>query len=365
MKSFSKRVLVRLDYNVPYTAKGISDDFRIRATLPTLRALMKKSHQIFIVAHWEQDGDTPHLDLIATRLEKLLHTPVRFVKGALPLPGTHFEDRIILFDNLRLFAGEKENSLSFAKHLASFADYFINDAFSVAHRMHASVVSVPKYLPSVLGPLMKKEIRELSRALVPRHPFFVVLCGKKFSTKAPLIKRFIASADRIFVGGALANTFLQQRGYEIGASQVDTDTIPKKILWHEKVVLPVDVAMTRKGKALTGDLDQIQKKDFIVDIGPKTIALIEDYVGPARLILWNGTFGICEKGFSDGTVAFSRYLQNAKGYSIVGGGDTVAALEKLKYASAPDFLSTGGGAMLDFLAHGTLPGIRAIQRHKK
>ncbi len=364
MKQRKNRALVRFDFNVPYNKKGITDDFRIRAALPTIFSLIKKKHQVIICTHWEGGGETPHLDIVATHLEKLLKIPVLFIKGVLPLFGTRFTAPIVLLDNLRLFAGEKNNEASFAKHLASFADYFINDAFSVSHRSHASVVSVPRYLPSTLGPLLKKEIRELSRALVPRHPFFVVLCGKKFSTKEPLIHRLLLSADHMFIGGAIANAFLRDQGYEIGSSYVDEGHIPKNLLRHKKIMLPIDVVVKRGKKIIQCDFDKVQAHDAIVDVGPKTIKQLKQRILSARLILWNGTFGIFEQGFKNGTTAFARLVKITKGYSIVGGGDTVDALDHIKGRAIFDFVSTGGGAMLDFLAEGDLPGIEAVVRGK-
>jgi 3-phosphoglycerate kinase len=365
MKKIPKRALVRFDFNVPYDKKGITDDFRIRAALPTIRQLIKKGHQVIICTHWEENGEIPHLDLVAKRLEKLLKTPVLFIKGELPPAGSHFDSSVVLLDNVRLFAGEKKNDAQFARHLASFGDYFVNDAFSVSHRKHASIVSVPRYLPSELGPLMKKEIQELSRILTPRHPFFVALCGKKFSTKEPLIKRFLLSAEHIFVGGAIANAFFKGLGYEIGSSYADQGHIPKSILHHKKIMLPLDVVVRRGTHTTYCNFDKVQAHDSIVDMGPKTTDLLKQYVLTARTILWNGTFGICEEGFTKGTISFAKSIKQSKGYSIAGGGDTVAALEHLKYAHAPRFISTGGGAMLDFLADGKLPGIDAITMAQK
>src|SRR3989338_7805670 len=213
-----KRVLIRVDFNVPISGKKILDDFRIRASLPIIQKLLKIGSQVFLITHLEKDGLIPHLDQVAKHIQKTLDIPVRFLKGEITPHPRLFSERIIIFDNIRLNKGEKKNDMLFAKRLARWGDYYINDAFAVCHREHASVVGVPKFLPGETGPLVNKEIKELSRAFNQQTPFLFILGGKKFSTKEPLVAKFLKIADTIFIGGALANTFLYQRGLKIGKS---------------------------------------------------------------------------------------------------------------------------------------------------
>lgn len=361
MKTNGKRVLLRLDFNVPFQNGIITDDFRIRAALPTIQKLLKSKTQVFILSHLEEDGKIPHLDLVHKRLEQLLKKKVLFLRGGMSM-SRPIKEQIVLFDNVRLNTGEKTNNALFVKKLASWGDCFINDAFAVLHREHASVVGIPKILPSKLGPLVKKEISELSRVFHPLHPFLFVLGGAKFSTKEPLISAFLKSADAVAVGGVLANTFLKDRGYVVGKSHTDSEKIPHRILWHEKILLPHDVIVLRNKKKKTVLVEEVENHDIIYDAGPKTVKDLAGLAYGAKFILWNGTLGLCEKGFCDGTKKFAQAVGASRAYSIVGGGDTVAAIRQLKLEKNFDFISTGGGAMLEFLAKGTLPGIEAIEK---
>lgn len=324
-----KRVLLRVDFNVPIENGKIADGFRILSHFPTIKYFLNKNYQIFLLSHLEQNGKIPSFNPIRKFLEKKLKTK-----------------KVFLLENLRLNPGEKKNDLSFAKKLAKFGDIFVNDAFSVSHRVHASIVGLPKFLPSYLGPLFKKEIKELSMAFKPKHPFLLVVAGNKFKTKEPLISKFLDRADYIFVGGALANTFLKQRGNDVGESVVENIKIPKNILWNKKIILPVDFNI---------------KNGIIYDSGPATAKMLEELAKKSKFILWNGTFGICEKDFYFGTKSFAEALGRSKAYKIVGGGDTISAIHKFGLQKNFSFISTGGGAMLEFLATGTLPGIDAIK----
>lgn len=328
--NYKKRLLLRVDFNVPMKKGKIADDFRILSHIPTIKFYLNKGFQIFLLSHLEQNGKILHLDPIHRFLEKKLKTK-----------------NVVLLDNLRLNSGEKKNNLSFAKKLASLGDIFVNDAFSVSHRKHASIVGLPKFLPSKLGLLFKKEIKELSRAFTPKHPFLLVIGGNKFETKEPLILKFLNKADFIFIGGALANTFLKARGEDVGKSKTENIKIPKNILWNKKIILPVDFAI---------------KNRVIYDSGPATEKILEDLAKKSKFILWNGTLGLCEKGFNFGTKSFIESLKKSKAYKIAGGGDTISAINKFGLQKNFDFISTGGGAMLEFLATGTLPGIAALKR---
>lgn len=286
-------------------------------------------------------------DLEHKALEKLLGMKTGFARGELPPKPRKFSERVVLLDNIRLNPGEKKNDLKFAKRLAAWGDYYINDAFAVSHREHASIVFLPKLLPHEAGPLLKAEVENLSRFFKPNHPFLLILAGKKFETKEPLIRRFLKSADAIFIGGAIGNTFLVRRGIDVGKSKVENMKIPKNVIWNNKILLPEDWVI---------------KKSVILDAGPKTVKTLGELAKASRFVLWNGTLGLCEKGFEYGTKTLAKELGKSKAYKVVGGGDTVAAIRKFKLEKNFDFISTGGGAMLEFLAKGALPGIEALKK---
>ncbi|MEK7503028.1 MAG: phosphoglycerate kinase [Patescibacteria group bacterium] len=330
--SYAKKLLLRVDFNIPMKNGKIADNFRILSHIPTIKYFLEKNYKIILLSHQEQNGKVLSFGHIRKFLEKKIEMK-----------------NVVLLDNLRLNPGEKKNDLAFARKLASLGDIFINDAFSVSHRRHASIVSLPKLLPSSLGPLFKKEIKELSRAFVPRHPFLLVVAGNKFETKEPILNKFLNKADYIFIGGALANTFLKARGNDVGKSKTENVKIPKNILWNKKIILPVDFNI---------------KNGVIYDSGPATAEILRDLARKSGFILWNGTLGICEKGFDFGTKSFIEALGKSKAYKIAGGGDTISAIHKFGLQKNFNFISTGGGAMLEFLATGTLPGIDAIKKKR-
>ena len=340
-----KKVLLRVDFNVPLKGNKVADDFRIKAPLPGIKDLLKKGAKVLLLAHLESDDKNPSLEAVSRHLEKLLGMKVRFIKGKIPANPCDFPERVWLFDNLRLNSCEKNNDRNFAKQLARWGDYYINDAFSASHREHASIVGLPKFLPHEAGPLMKAEIKNLSNFFSPEHPFLFILAGKKFATKEPLISKFLKKADAIFIGGALANTFLAKRGTDVKRSKVESVKISDKILWSQKIILPEDWEI---------------EEGSIYDAGPRTMKALSELAQNAKLVLWNGTIGLCEKGFTYGTKELGKSLGRSKAFRLVGGGDTVAAIRKMKLEKNFDFISTGGGAMLEFLAKETLPGIAAL-----
>ena len=344
---YKKRLLLRVDFNVPMQNGKIADDFRILSHISTIKHYFRKNYQVFLLSHF--GGQFLHFDAIHRYLENNLKEKISFVKGQIPQGHINFKEKVILFDNLRLNAGEKKNDSGFAKKLASFGNVFVNDAFSASHRKHASIVSLPKFLPSSFGSVFKKEIKELSRAFAPKHPFLLVVAGNKFETKEPLLSKFLNKADFIFIGGALANTFLKARGEDVGKSKTENIKIPKNILWNKKIILPVDFAI---------------KNGIIYDSGPATAKILEDLAKKSKFILWNGTLGLCEKGFNFGTKSFIESLGRSKAYKIAGGGDTISAINKFGLQKNFNFISTGGGAMLEFLATETLPGIDAIKKKR-
>ena len=366
------RVLIRVDFNVPLKAGKIVDARRIEAAYATIDAVLKKGAVPLLVAHL---GDAKEsLRPIVAYLSKQYQ--IVFITNDLNDARTEEiiasvpKGTVILFENIRAYDGEEKNSTVFAKTLASYADVYINDAFSVSHRNHASVVGVPKLLPSYAGLQLQKEITALSFVLeTPRHPFVFVLGGAKFSTKIPLLKRFAESADSIVIGGAILNNFYKVAGFPVGDSVVEAgyDAAIKVMLKNPKLLLPVDVIVTRtvsgKTKKIVLTPDEVQPGDVIVDIGPQSTDLITEKVTKAKLVVWNGPLGWYEKGFTAGTLALATTLATSTAQTIIGGGDTGAALESVLDGATNKkiFISTGGGATLEYLSKGTLPGIAALK----
>ncbi|HWC57514.1 MAG TPA: phosphoglycerate kinase [Candidatus Paceibacterota bacterium] len=361
--SSGTHVVVRVDFNVPLKGGVIVDDRRIKNAFPTIDLLLKKKTVPILVAHLE-DG-TKSLRPIARFLSRSYR--VDFITGdifdvhttgriAATRPG-----RVVLLENIRRYEGEKKNDPKFAKQLASLGDAYVDEAFSVAHRAHASIVGVPKLLPHYAGLAFAKEVKALTFTL--RRPFFFILGGAKFETKVPLIEKFLKMADHVFIAGAIANSFFKASGFPVGKSVVDDgqDKSIKKFANNAKLLLPIDVVVVHGKKSRTCTLEEVKKDDIIVDIGPKTVALVIEKVKKAKLIVWNGPTGWYEKGFTGATKKIARAIESSKAHAIIGGGDTGAVIEKtLRKHSKHIFISTAGGAAIDFLAKGTLPGIEAL-----
>ena len=318
-----KKVLVRVDWNVPIEDGKVVDDFRIKKSLPTLEYLKGAGAKVVIATHLEPEGT--HTKLLQTYVPK----------------------GVRLLENLRANPGEESNSKEFAKELASKIDLYVNEAFSVSHRRHASIVGVPLYLPSYIGLQFALEIKELSKAFYPKKPFLLILGGAKFDTKLPLLKKFIHIADYIFVGGALANNFFKEQGVDIGHSLASEGNFGlKELLNTGKIILPEDT---------------IIKDGKILDAGPRTMENLKSIISASKLVLWNGPLGGYENGYKVATLALAKIISESSCESIIGGGDTLASIKELNLFDKFSFVSTGGGAMLDFLATGTLPGIEALK----
>ncbi len=342
-----KKVLVRVDFNLPIRDGVVEDDFRIKKALPTIELLLKKGGKITLVTHLGKDG-TASLEPIKKRFFELSKIP---------------ESQINFFENVRKYKGEEENDPEFAKKLASLGDIYVNEAFPVSHREHASIVGVPKYLPSYAGLQLEEEVKNLSSAFEnPEHPFLFILGGAKFSTKLPLIEKYLELADHVFIGGALSNNMLKARGYEVGKSLVDDSGYDiKKILENKKLIIPEDVVVQIGDKLVNKGIKEVQSDEFILDIGNKAIKKLEPYIQNAKLILWNGPLGKYEVGGEVGTKKILKLIADSKAKSIIGGGDTVALISQMQLEGNFSFVSTGGGATLDFLVNGTLPGIKALR----
>lgn len=333
-----KTVLLRVDFNVPIKDGKVEDDFRIKKALPTINFLLKKGAKLILITHLGKDG--------RASLEPVIKHFFSISKIA--------ENKITFFDNIRKFPGETKNDPTFAKKLATLGDIYVNDAFSVSHRKHASIITLPKYLPSFAGLEFEKEVENLSHAFKKiKHPFLFILGGAKFSTKMPLIKKYLKLADYVFVGGALANDFLKAKGCEIGKSLVSNDNYEIKKLLKNKPA--------RRGGKLILPTDFVIKDGAIVDIGEKTVENLALLIKKSKLILWNGPLGKYEDGGAGATKKILKLVANSKAESLIGGGDTVTLIDEMKMRNKFSFVSTGGGAMLEFLANGTLPGIKALR----
>jgi phosphoglycerate kinase len=359
------KVLLRADFNVPIKNGAVTDDFRIKAALPTIEFLRSRGARLIIASHIEVlEGEKATLAPVADVL-KTLGVDVTFITdhtkmGAAARALT--DGQCLLLENLRTWEGEKKNDPVFAQRLAALADIYVNDAFPVSHREHASIVGVPKLITGYAGLQVQKEIEHLSKAFKPSHPFLFILGGAKFETKMPLIEKFSGLADAMFIGGAIANDFYKAKGYEVGTSALSHgDFDVKPLLSNPKIILPIDVV---NQDHVTKAANAAAPTDNILDVGPASIQALAEKITAAKFILWNGTLGYCEVGFPEATNTLARMIADAtaKGTtSIVGGGDTVAALGEIGLEDAFSFVSTAGGAMLDFLAKGTLPGIEALK----
>lgn len=365
-----KRVVLRLDFNVPIKGGKIMETMRIDRALPTIEYLRKKQARIIILSHLGSDASMS-LKPVARYVSKALGINVGFVPD-FRAPEAHAVadglalGGVVVFENLRLDPREQKNDPQFSKLLASFGDIYVNDAFAVSHRAHASVVGITKYLPSYIGLLIADEIKNLSLALKPKRPFLFILGGAKFDTKMPLMMKFLKIADTVFVGGILANDFFKDMGQEVGVSTVDDFKVRlAPLLKKGKIILPCDVLVKGGKKSGVRQIGEIARDERIVDVGTDTIKKLVPVLNKAKLIVWNGPLGFYEGGFDKGTIALMNAIAKTKATSIIGGGDTAVIVEKLGVAKKFTFVSTGGGATLDFLAEGTLPGIEAVRNCKK
>lgn len=367
-------ILVRTALNVPVENGRVANEYRLRRALPTINYLRERGAKVVLISHLGESG-TETLAPVAAALGALIsgvsfspETVGERVRATIRdlSPG-----QVVVLENLRRDKGEQRNDQAFARELATLADIFVQDSFDSCHRAHASIIGVPKLLPSYAGLLLEEEVRELSYALMPKRPSLAVIGGAKFNTKEEMLPALLEAYDYVFVGGALADDFLKASGQEIGKSLVsnaDGKSI-QKLLASPKLVLPVDSlvvpisavgTMDMRANARIAPLGQVRHDEIILDHGPGTIALLCNLAQKAKTILWNGPLGNYENGFIDATEAFARAAVASGAHSIIGGGDTVASIEGLGLLSRFSFVSTGGGAMLAFLARGTLPGIEAL-----
>lgn len=361
-----KRVLIRASLNVPITGGRITDTTRIKQTLPTIRYAKDHGAKVILISH-HSGGAQATLRPILDALNETLK--VSFVEDMFSTKGKKVFDAmndgdVVLVENVRQYPGEEENDEVFAETLAACADVFVNDDFTVSHREHASIVRLPKLLPSYTGFRFNEEFEHLSKAFDPAHPAVLVLGGAKPETKLPLARIFLEKMDILFIGGIAANTLFREKGFETGTSVVGPNDIQgtAELLASKKVLLPIDVRVrTEDGVMRVKAADRVEPTDMIVDAGPETMTKLADTVKKAAFVLWNGPLGDYELGYTQSTYAAAEMLTESKAYTVIGGGDTVAAIATLGLNDKFTFVSTAGGAMIDFLANGTLPGIEALR----
>lgn len=378
-----KRVLVRVDFNVPIESGKVLDDWRLRATLPTIRYLTERGAKVILLSHLGRPkgkrDEQFSLRPVAQRLSELLGQPVQFADDCVGEVAEQTVARlqageVLLLENLRFHAGEEANDDSFAQQLARLGDVFVNDAFGAAHRAHASVHAITKFLPSYAGLLMEREVTHLSRLLeAPEKPFVAVLGGAKVSDKIGVIRNLLTKVDALLIGGAMAFTFLKAQGYETGKSLVEADKLDlaNALLGEARekgveLVLPVDVAVAESdaedAATQVVPVTAIPADKAGYDIGPETANLFAERIRTAKTVLWNGPMGRFERTpFKAGTKAIAEALAQCSGTTVVGGGETAAAAFEFGIADKVTHVSTGGGAALELLEGRELPGIAVLK----
>lgn len=377
----NKRAVVRVDFSVPVDKAGkVEDDFKIQAALPTIQYLLDQGCSLALFSHLgrpEPGQKNPSTSLAdcARVLGELINQPVEFVDDALGTPTG--KARVALFENLRYYAEEEANDAEFAKKLASNGEVYVNDAFAAAHRAHASLEAITKFLPAVAGFLVENEVASINQAMEnPRRPVLAILSGLKMETKVPLIEKFINHADTIVVGGGVANTLLADvhfGGHEMGKSFMDateTQAVERIAVQLEKtdksLILPnIDVAVgtsVEDSERREIAIEEVQPDDLILDFGAKSLEPVLEAITTAGTIIWNGPLGLTENPqFSKSSETVARAIAQAEAYSVIGGGDTAAFVEQLGLRDEYDHVSTGGGASLELMAGNLLPGIEALQ----
>ena len=370
-----KRVFIRADLNVPQDDAGaITDDTRIRASVPGIQAALGKGAAVMVTSHLgrPKEGEMKPEDSlapVAKRLSELLGKPVRlaanWVDGVAVVPG-----EVVLLENCRVNKGEKKDDEALARKMAALCDVYVNDAFGTAHRAEATTHGIARFAPvACAGPLMAAELDALGQSLAhPARPLVAIVAGSKVSTKLTVLAELAKKVDQLVVGGGIANTFLLAAGYPIGKSLAEADLVDeaKRIMAQTKVPLPEDVVVAKEFSATAPATVKLAKDvaadDLILDIGPKASAALAAIIGAAGTIVWNGPVGVFEmEPFAKGTEALARAIAGSKAFSIAGGGDTVAAINKFGIASKVGYISTAGGAFLEFLEGKRLPAVAALE----
>jgi phosphoglycerate kinase len=356
----NKRVIVRVDFNVPVEKDLIVNEYRIARTLPLLWRLRDKGARLVLLSHLTEKKEHRSFELLVPELCRATGFDIAFAPSVAEAQKSTAP--VVLLENLRAFSGEEAADNLFAKKLASLGEVYINEAFSQSHRPYASVIGLPKFLPTYFGPLFFEEVKKLSEVLTPAHPFLLLLGGVKFETKIGVLEHFLNTADTIFIGGALVNTFLAAQGLSVGSSPIEYDSLSyvrSKFLGAPNLILPSDVRVEGNEVRLIQDL---RPRDIIYDIGPQSVVSLSQVIHEARMVLWNGPMGFIERGYEQATTDLVETFAAVAGQAkiMIGGGDTMAIVQNYQLEDSFYHLSTGGGAMLEFLAKGTLPGIEAV-----
>jgi phosphoglycerate kinase len=375
-----KKVLVRVDFNVPIKEGHIEDDTRIRAALPTIKYLLDHHAAVILCSHLGRPKGKiePKYSLkpIIAPLGKLLSKKVSFAEDCVGEPAHKAAEQlkpgeVLLLENTRFHEGEEKNDLAMAKDLASLADLFVNDAFGTAHRAHASTEGVARFIPAVAGFLMEKEIQYLGEAVrSPQKPFVAILGGAKVSDKIGVIKNLLTKADHILIGGGMANTFMKALGYDTADSLVEDDVLDtaSELIKEgaEKIALPFDLVIadsfSAEAKSRVVVIGDIEPGWRILDIGPETVSRFGETIKQAKTVVWNGPMGVFEfEPFAKGTFGIAKVIAESNAVSIIGGGESVSAINQSGLADKITHISTGGGASLEMLEGKTLPGLAALQ----
>ncbi len=379
-KLFGKNALVRVDFNVPLKGNKVSDNYKIKKSLTTIKFLVEKGARVILVSHLGRpEGVNKKLSLkpVAAELGKFLQKNIPLLDSADLLKVKAKIDKllpgaVVLLENIRFIKGETENSEKVSKDLANLADIFVLDGFAVAHRSASSVSGVAKYLPAYAGLLLQEEIEGLDQVIKkPKKPLVVVLGGIKMETKIPVLKNLLPKANYILVGGGIVNTYLWAKGYKIGSSIINKN-FKKEILRYcsnKKVILPIDVIVGQPNGKMAKVVDiknlNLKKGTFIFDIGPKTIRLFAGYIKKSKTVVWNGAMGNFEQHpYEYGTHSIAHLVASVskrKAFGVAGGGETVEVLKKLNVLSDIDLASTGGGSMLEYLGGNKLPGLEVLK----
>lgn len=363
-----RTVLLRSGFNVPLDASGnVADDLRVRRALGSIRFLQDAGARTVILGHIGRDPEETLLPVVK-RLQQDIPA-AHFIAGspvgtdARIAVKTMQDGDVLVLENVRSDEREGKGDMSYAMELASLGTLYIGDAFPDSHRAHASITGIPSLIQHCMGIALADEVRHLTTALAPHHPSLAIVAGAKFETKEPLIRTLMSKYTDVFVGGALANDLLKARGYAIGASMISDGAVPDDVRDNPHVLAPLDVVVERSGVAQPSALAEIQSQDVIVDIGPLTHAMLRTKVSTAQFVVWNGPLGWYEKGYTQGSRALAAAIADTKTQSIIGGGDTVAAIETPSFNPEHvfTFVSAGGGAMLEFMLEGRLPGIDALK----